>query len=372
MRILLAICLSCSLLIVSAQNYYLFVGTYTGGKSKGIYVFQFNAKNGEVQWVSNTDSANNPSFLTIAPDGKHLYAVNEIETDHSGKVSAYSFDPGNGTLHLLNQVASGSENPCHVSITKDGKWVAVANYSGGSLAMFPVNTDGTLNPFAQHIIHKGKSINPARQEKAHVHSVFFSPDEHYLYTPDLGMDKVTVYRFDPKSRKPLSPAPVPYISTTPGAGPRHISFSPDKKFLYLIEEMGGSVDVYQYANGNTRFVQRIATHPENYTGLPGSADIHLSPDGKFLYASNRGDENNLAIFSVDRQSGKLTHVGYQRCGGLQPRNFIIDPTGNFLLVANQKTNNIVVYRRDRETGLLQATLQQIEVPSPVCLQMLAK
>lgn len=372
MRILLAFCLSCCLLIVSAQNYYLFVGTYTGGKSKGIYVFQFNAKNGEVQWVSNTDSADNPSFLAIAPDGKHLYSVNETDRDHSGKVSAYSFDAANGSLHLLNQVASGSENPCHVSITHDGKWIAVANYTGGSLAMFPVNSDGSLKPYTQHIIHKGKSVNPVRQEKAHVHSVFFSPDEHFLYTPDLGMDKVTVYRFNPQSKKPLSPAPVPYISTTPGAGPRHISFSPDKKFLYLIEEMGGSVNVYQYANGSTRFVQRIATHPDQYTGLPGSADIHLSPDGKFLYASNRGDENNIAIFSVDKQTGKLTHIGYQPCGGLQPRNFIIEPTGNFLLVANQKTNNIVVYRRDKETGLLQATLQQIEVPSPVCLQMLAK
>lgn len=372
MRILLAFCFCCCLLFVSAQNYYLFVGTYTGGKSKGIYVFQFNTKNGEVQWVSNTDSADNPSFLTIAPDGKHLYAVNEISTNQSGKVSSYSFDSGNGTLQLLNQVASGSENPCHVAITHDGKWVAVANYTGGSLAMFPVNADGTLKSFAQHIIHKGKSVNPDRQEKAHVHSVFFSPDEHFLYTPDLGMDKVTVYGFNPNSKRPLTPAPVPFISTKPGAGPRHISFSPDKKFLYLIEEMGGSIDVYNYANGSTRFVQRIATHPDDYKGLPGSADIHLSPDGKFLYASNRGEENNLAIFSVDKQTGKLTHVGYQLCGGLQPRNFMIDPTGNFLLVANQKTNNIVVYRRDKETGLLQATLQQIEVPSPVCLQMLAK
>ncbi len=372
MRILLAICFCCSLLFVSAQNYYLFVGTYTGGKSKGIYVYQFNAKNGEVQWVSNTDSASNPSFLTIAPDGKHLYAVNETSSNQSGEVSAYSFNPEQGTLHLLNKVRSGSENPCHVSITHDGKWVAVANYTGGSLAIFPVNTDGTLQPFTQQIIHKGKSVNPERQEKAHVHSVFFSPDEDYLYTPDLGMDKVTVYRFNGKNRKPLTPAPVPYISTTPGSGPRHISFSPDKKFMYLIEEMGGSVDVYGYKNGKTHFIQRIATHPDTYKGLPGSADIHLSPDGKFLYASNRGDENNLAIFSVDQHTGKLTLAGFQHCGGMQPRNFIIDPTGNFLLVANQKTNNIVVYKRNKETGMLQPTLQQIEVPNPVCLQMLLK
>lgn len=372
MRLLLVFCFNILMLAVSAQDYYLFVGTYTGGKSKGIYVYKFNAKNGELEWVSNTDSAANPSFLTIAPDGTHIYAVNEVDRNQSGLVSAYKFNKATGELSFINRQPSGSANPCHISITNDGKWLAVANYSGGSLAMLPVNGDGSVGAIAQHIIHHGKSVNPQRQEMAHVHSVFFSPDQQFLFTPDLGMDQVSIYRFNGKNKQPLKPAPEPFIATNPGTGPRHIDFSPNGKFIYLIEEMGGSVNVFAYSKGTAKFVQRIATHKADYKGLPGSADIHLSPDGKFLYASNRGDENNLAIFSVDTVSGKLHSVGYQLTQGMQPRNFMIDPTGNYLLVANQKTNNIVVFKRNKETGLLQATLQQIEVPSPVCLKMLKK
>lgn len=370
MRYLLAICICLCIVSVSAQDFYLFVGTYTSGKSKGIYVYKFNSRNGEVQWVSNTDSAANPSFLTVAPDGKHLYAVNEVSRSQAGLVAAYDFDPAAGKLSFINQQSSGSENPCHISITKNGKWVAVANYSGGSLSVFPVKNDGSLQPFAQHIIHKGKSINTQRQEMPHVHSAFFSPDEKFLVTPDLGTDKVNVYRFNNKAAKPLQPATTPFIAIEAGNGPRHLDFSPDGKYMYVLEEMGGTVSVHSYTNGTAKFIQRMATHPEAFKGQPGSADIHLSPDGKFLYASNRGEENNLAIFSVNTSTGKLTSVGYQSTEGLQPRNFMIDPTGQFLLVANQKTNNIVVFKRDQRTGLLQKTLQRIEVPNPVCLKML--
>ncbi|MES2005266.1 MAG: lactonase family protein [Bacteroidota bacterium] len=370
MRYLLAVCAFFCITVVSAQDYYMFVGTYTSGKSKGIYVYKFNSANGEVEWVSNTDSAANPSFLALAPDGTHLYAVNEISRAQAGLVSAYHFDPASGKLSFINQQSSGSENPCHISITKDGKWVAVANYTGGSLSVFPIKSDGSLQPFAQHIMHTGKGINPQRQEKPHVHSAFFSPDEKFLLTPDLGIDKISVYRFDTKAAMPLQPAAIPNIAVEAGNGPRHLDFSPDGKYMYLIEEMGGTVSVYSYRNGTTKFEQRIATHPADFKGQPGSADIHVSPDGRFLYASNRGDENNLAIFSINAGNGKLNSVGYQSTEGVQPRNFIIDPTGKFLLVANQKTNNIVVFKRDTATGLLQRTLQQIEVPSPVCLKML--
>lgn len=372
MRLLFTTCMAFFALTLSAQNFYLFVGTYTSGKSKGIYVYQFNTNTGELQWVSNTDSSSNPSFLAIAPDGKHIYAVNEVSRNEAGLVTSYAFDAQTGKLRFVNQQSSGSENPCHISITKNGKWLAVANYTGGSLASFPINPDGSVEPFAQHIVHTGKSVNPTRQEKPHVHSVFFSPDEKFLFTPDLGTDKLNAYQFNQQSKKPLKPAPVPFTMADPGSGPRHLDFSPNGKFLYLIEEMSGSVTVYGYNNGITKRIQKMATHPADYKGQPGSADIHVSPDGKFLYASNRGDENNLAIFSIDALTGKLTSVGYQSTMGIQPRNFMIDPTGKFLLVANQKTNNIVIFRRDMSTGLLQQTLQQIEVPSPVCLKMLAK
>ncbi len=371
MRILFALCISFITTSLFSQNFYLFVGTYTSGKSKGIYVYNFDANTGDVKWVSNTDSSANPSFVTIAPDGKHLYAVNEVSRQQAGFVAAYNFDPATGKLSFINKQSSGSENPCHISITKNGKWLAVANYTGGSLAMFPVNADGSVSPFTQHIIHTGKGINPQRQEKAHVHSVFFSPDNKFLLTPDLGTDQVSIYGFNSNATQPLTPAAIPFTATAPGSGPRHLDFSPNGKYLYLIEEMAGNISVFDYHHGVLKPIQQIATHPADYKGQPGSADIHVSPDGKFVYASNRGEENNIAIFKVDPNSGKLSAAGYQSTLGEQPRNFMIDPTGKFLLAANQKTSNIIIFKRNSDTGALQE-LKQLEVPNPVCLKMLLK
>lgn len=370
MRSLLAFCFCFLSLALGAQEYYLFVGTYTTGKSKGIYVYKFNAANGEVQWVSNTDSSVNPSYLALAPNGNYLYAVNETGREQAGKVSAYAFDKKNGTLSFINQQLSGGDDPCYITVHPSGKWAVVGNYSGGNLSAFSINADGSLQPFAQLIQHKGSGPNTARQTSAHVHSTFFTPDYRYVFVPDLGMDKVMVYQFNPAAQKPLKPAPVPFSASAPGNGPRHLAFHPSQKIVYRIEELSGTVTVSQYSQGVMKNIQTIATHPSGFKGQPGSADIHISPDGKFLYASNRGDENNIAIFSVNPQTGMLTAAGYQSCGGATPRNFIIDPTGNYLLVANQKTNNIVVFKRDKVTGQLQPTLQQIEVPNPVCLQLL--
>ncbi len=372
MRFLLALCCSLCAFIVSAQDFYLFIGTYTTGKSKGIYVYKFNSNTGDVEWVSNTDSSSNPSYLRITPDGKHLYAVNEVSRQQSGLVASYNFNAATGKLSFINKQSSGSENPCHISLTKDGKWLAVANYTGGSLATFPVNADGSLQPFSQHIIHEGKGFNAQRQEKAHVHSVFFSPDEKYLFSPDLGLDQVFIYQFDKQAKMPLKPATMPFIKSEPGTGPRHIDFSPNGKYMYVIEEMGGAVSAYVYNNGSPKFIQRIAAHPEAYKGQPGSADIHISPDGKFLYASNRSDENTIAIFSIDAANGKLALKSIQPTGGDHPRNFMIDPTGKFLLVANMKSNNIIFFKRDFTTGLLQQTGKSLEIPNPSCLQMLKK
>ncbi len=355
-----------------SQDFYLFVGTYTSGTSKGIYVYHFNAKNGTAEWVSNTDQADNPSFLAIAPDGKHVYAVNEVNKNGSGLVTAYTFDQQKGTLGFLNQQPSGSQDPCHISISKDSKWLIVANYSGGSLASFPLESNGVITSFTQHIVHEGSSINKQRQEKAHVHSVFFSPDEKFLLTPDLGMDKVYMYQFDTNLKSPLHNTAQKFISCEPGCGPRHLDFSQNGNFVYIIEELSGTVSVHSYHNGQTKFVQRIATHPADFTGQPGSADIHISQDGKFLYASNRGKENNIAIYKIDQTKGTLTSIGYEPTKGEGPRNFNIDPTGNFLLVANQLTNNVEIFKRDRNTGLLTNTGNSIPIPNPVCLKFLAK
>lgn len=352
-----------------SQSYYMFVGTYTGKGSKGIYVYKFDPAVGKATLVSSTDSASNPSYLAVSPNGENLYAVNETGGKTPGAVSAYKFNRQTGKLTYLNQQVTGGDHPCYVSITHDNKLVAVANYSGGSLAAYQLNSDGSLKPFTQHIQHSGNSVNAKRQDKPHVHSAVFSPDEQYLFTPDLGMDRIMVYEVNKSNEQPLSPANPAYTAVKGGNGPRHFTFHPNGKFAYLMQEMSGTVGAYSYSNGKLTLLQDVAAHPEGFSGTIGSADIHVSPDGKFLYASNRGDENNIAIFEIDDKSGKLSHKGYQSTKGKTPRNFMIDPTGNYLLVANQDSDNIVIFKRDKSTGLLEDTGNEIKVSMPVCIKM---
>jgi 6-phosphogluconolactonase len=368
MRLLLIFLLLFSLK-TSAQDHYLFIGTYTGTGSKGIYVYKFNTNTGRATWISNTDSstASNPSYLSVTPNSKYVYAVYEDGDQKNGNVAAYSFNRASGKLKFINKQPSGGDHPCYVSTTNNNKWVAVANYTGGSASVFGVNADGSLKPTAQVVQHEGSSVVKSRQEKPHVHSAVFSPKEDYLFVADLGIDKLMIYKFNPGVAKPLSQSS--FAASIPGSGPRHFTFHPNNKFAYLIEELTGTVAAYQYSNGKLIFVQRIATHPVDYNGAFGSADIHVSPDGKFLYASNRGDENNIAIFSVNPSTGKLKLAGYQSTMGKTPRNFMIDPTGKFLLAANQNSDNIVVFKRNKTTGLLTPTGTEISVPKPVCLKM---
>jgi 6-phosphogluconolactonase len=352
-----------------AQQYYLFTGTYTGQGSKGIYVYRFDAATGTAAWVSNTDTAANPSYLALAPDGRYLYAVNETGGDHPGTVSAYAFNRTSGSLTFLNQQPTGGDHPCYIATDKTGRWAAVANYSGGSVSLFQIIENGTLKPYTQLVQHTGSSANKDRQEAPHVHASVFSPDQQYLFTPDLGTDKVAVYRFKKGAAKPLQPAPVPAAQSPAGSGPRHFTFSPNKKFAYLVEELSGTVAAYTYKEGRLRLLQRISTHPAGYQGTKGSADIHLSPDGRFLYATNRGDANSIAVFAV-APNGRLQLKGIQPTMGVHPRNFTIDPTGRYLLVANRDSNAVVIFRRNSKTGLLRDTGRRIDVPNPVCLQWL--
>ncbi|MBD0366210.1 MAG: lactonase family protein, partial [Flavisolibacter sp.] len=354
-----------------SQDYYLFIGTYTGSGSKGIYVYRFNASTGKADWISNTDSAANPSYLAIASGGNFVYAVNETGGNQPGSVSAYSFNKTNGTLSLINQQPSGGDHPCYISIDKGNRWAVVGNYSGGNLSALPINKDGSLAPPAEVVQHTGSSANKQRQEKAHVHAAVFSPAQDYLFSPDLGMDQITIYQFKPSAAKPLEEAQQKYVACPPGSGPRHFTFDPSGKFAYLIEELSGTVAAFSYNKGKLTFLQRLSTHPPDFKGDIGSADIHVSPDGKFLYASNRGDANSITIFSI-APNGKLQWKGYQSTLGVHPRNFMIDPTGNYLLIANRDSDAVVVFKRDQQTGLLQDTGQRIEVPKPVCLKMLTK
>lgn len=353
----------------SDKDQYLVVGTYDSPKSEGIYVYKFDSRDGSTKEISHIKTSN-PSYLTISPDQKFIYAVSEIaKGGNGGGVAAFSFNKKTGTLTFLNKQLSVGDDPCYIEIDETGKWVIVANYTSGTLSVLPVNRDGSLGAATTTIQHTGKGTNPERQEGPHVHCTKLSPDNHWLFVSDLGLDKVMIYAFDATTGK-LTPAKKPFETTESGLGPRHFTFHPNNKYAYLIEEMGAVVVAYDYSEGTLKKIQQISSLPIGDTGLIGSADIHVSPDGRFLYASNRGTghSNTIAIFKIDQANGTLTNIGYQYALGDIPRNFNFDPTGNFLLVANQDSDDIVIFKRDKETGLLTDTDKRIDVGKPVCLK----
>lgn len=356
--------------LLAQKDSYLLIGTYTTGKSDGIYVYRFNTETGEATAVSSFKTSN-PSFLAVSPDQRFVYAVNENadSTMHTvgGSIAAFGFDKTSGTLSFLNKQYSGGKHPCYVAIDNTGKWVFAGNYTSGSLALLPVLKDGSLDSSSQVIEHHGYGVNSDRQQGPHVHSTVLNPENDHLFVPDLGIDKVMIYAFDAKAGK-LREAGTPFVITQPGTGPRHFEFYPNGKFAYLIEEMSGSISVYAHSKGTLTLLQNISALPGDYNGPVGSADIHVSPDGKFLYASNRGESNTIAIFRVNPKTGILTPVSHQSTLGRTPRNFNFDPTGNFLLVANQNSDEIVIFRKDKKTGLLTDTGKRIPVSKPVCIK----
>lgn len=370
-NLILSILLPFMLMTDNKDNNYMFIGTYTDGKSEGIYVYDFNSLNGTAKEVSHIKTSN-PSFLVVSPDQKYVYAIHENQRNgNGGEISSFSFDKTSGTLTLINEQPTGGDHPCYVEVDKTGKWVFAGNYSSGSLSVIPVLSDGSLGKPTTHIQHYGSSANKQRQDKPHVHCTYISPDNRWLYVPDLGTDKLMIYSFDASTGylKEASPA---FAATSPGSGPRHISFHPNAQYAYLIEEMSGEVLTFQVNKGQLKQIQKISTIKKGAKGFAGSADIHVSPDGKFLYASNRGDFNNIAIFKIDPKTGKLSTVGYQPTLGKSPRNFNFDPSGNFLLVANQESDEIVVFKRDLKSGLLKDNGNRISVGKPVCIKWTEK
>jgi 6-phosphogluconolactonase len=372
-KLLLTFLLFNVLSIFYAQNNsktFLFIGTYTEGKiDLGIYIYEFDSKTGDLKFSSNAENMTNPSFLTISPNGKFLYACTDTKMPNKGSVTAFKIDSINGKITLINKQASGGENPVYLTVYKNNKFIVNGNYTEGNVTIFSANEDGSLNPYSQIIQFTDSSINKTRQEKAHIHSTVFSPKNDYIFLPDLGADKIRVYKFDSNNLKPLMPIDDSIVNTVPGSGPRHFTFHPNGNFAYCIEELSGMVSAYSYNNGKLDSIQRIFSYSKTQESY-GSSDIHISPDGLFLYASNRWNkENTISLFSINQNTGKLTLVGHQPTFGDHPRNFIIDPTGNFILVANQVTNNIVVFKRNWKTGLLTKTKTEISVPRPSCLQM---
>lgn len=351
-----------------AQQHYLFAGTYTSGKSVGIYVYTFNSNDGTAKEVSNIKTSN-PSFVAVSPNEQFVYAVQEDAPANGkgGSITAFSFNKKTGTLTYINQQPTGGDHPCYVTVDKTGRWVVAGNYSSGSLSVMPVQTNGGVGAAGSIIQHEGSGPNKARQNSPHVHCTIFSADNRYLFVPDLGIDKVMIYAFDAATGK-LTAAKQPFAQSAGGAGPRHFCFNPTNTYAYLLEEMSGTVVVFKYKNGKLKPRQRISSMPVTDTSNAGSADIHVSADGNFLYASNRANANTIAIFSINKKNGKLLPVAHQSTLGKTPRNFNFDPTGNFLLVANQNSDEIVIFKRDKLTGLLTDTQNRIKVGKPVCLQ----
>jgi len=350
------------------KTYDLVIGTYTSGSSKGISVYRFYTESGRVAYLSKIDDVSNPSYLCVSSDNKHVYAVNE---GPEGAVSSFSFEPKTGQLAFINKQPTLGADPCYVSVDKANKSLFVANYSGGNISVLPINADGSIAPSVQTIRDPGHGPNVERQEKAHVHTAILTPDEKYVLYTDLGNDKINITRYKPGKPTPLVPADPAFVNVAPGAGPRHLEFSLDKKTLYLITEMGSSVIAFDYNNGKIKQKQSVTLLPDGFTGTTGAADLHLSPDGRFLYASNRGVANDITVFSVNAENGLLTFVDRKSTNGKGPRNFAIDPTGSFLLAANQNSDTIFIYRLDKETGKLMNIVSKIEIGNPVCLKFTA-
>ncbi len=342
-----------------------FVGTYTKpNQSKGIYAWRLSPATGKMTPLGLVGESQSPSFLAIHPNRKFLYAVNEVSTfegKKAGAVSAFSLDAATGQLHLLNQVSSQGDGPCHLAIDPTGKWLVVANYGGGSTAEYPIHADGTLGDASTFAQHKGSSVDPQRQKGPHAHDAVYSPDGKTAFVLDLGLDQILHY-----TTAGLKPAVPPFTKITPGSGPRHMVFDPRGHFAYLMTEMTASVVAFRYSPGKFEELQTLSTVPADFQGTRSGAEIAIHPTGKFVYASTRGVDA-ISVFAVDPAKGTLTAVDRTPTQGKTPRSFAIDPTGRCLFAANQDSDSIVQFAIDPKTGKLTPAGAPIQAFAPVCI-----
>jgi 6-phosphogluconolactonase len=346
----------------------LLIGTFTGTSptsSKGIYVYRFYEETGTVSYLSEI-ALKNPAYMGITTDHKYIYSVNENNNDGPSGVTALKFDKTSGKLAILNtQPSIGS--PAYIAVDQAQKNVLIANYLGGSAMVFPIKKDGSLGASTQTLQDTGKGPNPQRQAGPHAHTIVFSPDEKQVLFTDLGTDRINVFNYHASETPPLAPAATPFIAVTPGSGPRHIDFSPNGRFMYNIQEISASITAFTYHNGHAKEIQHLNMMSDDFKGVNSAADLHVSPDGLFLYATNRGTANQLLLYAIDQQNGKLTYIERYPTGEM-PRNFVIDPTGNFLLVGNAK--GVIIFQVAKATGKLTLTSNAIKMESPVCLKMI--
>ncbi len=371
-RILLLLAASASLASAQSADLKVYIGTYTNQGSKGIYLAHLNTATGALSAPELAAEIPNPTFLTIHPSSKFLYAANEIGNyngERSGSVSAFSIDPSTGKLTLLNTVSSKGQGPCHVSTDAKGRFCFAANYGGGTVASYTIAPDGKLSEAVSAIQHEGKGANPKRQERPHAHSINASPDGRFAIAADLGIDEFIVYAVDQKTG---ALARHSSVKTAPGAGPRHFAFHPKLARAYAINELNSTVAAFQWdaKAGTLKELATISSLPAGVTVTNYPAEIRVHPSGRFLYGSNRG-HNSIALFSLDAK-GLPAFVDTFPSGGANPRNFNIDPSGRWLLSANQNTGNVVVFSIDPKTGRLKDTGNKIELNGAVCLRFLGK
>jgi 6-phosphogluconolactonase len=362
-RIMVTILLAAT--FAQGAQYLMYVGTFTKRDSKGIYVFRFDDKTGAASPLGLAAEASNPSWLALHPNGKTLYAANEDDNyqgQKSGSVTSFTIDHATGKLAKINIVPSRGPGPCHIAVDHAGLMLFAANYAGGSVASFPIKLDGALGEASHFVQHTGSSVNADRQSAPHAHSANIAPDNRFVFIDDLGLDEVLAYDLE------MRPHSTPFARVKPGLGPRHMVFSANGKFAYVMNEMGGSVTVFAYdvKQGTFKELNNVSSLPAGYKGETSGAEIALHPTGKYLYVSNRGN-STISVFTVDKATGGLTLADATPTGGKTPRNFALDPSGNWLLAANQDTDNIAIFQIDRKTGKLTATGKTLPVSMPVCL-----
>ncbi len=380
LRILGRLCLLLVVLLIPAgealaSGYLVYVGTYTGNGSEGIYAYRFDPATGEISPIGLAAATDNPSFLAVDPKARFLYAVNELDPSHgepTGLVSVFAIDRDSAKLIWLQEVSSLGGDPAFVSLDRSARFLMVANYdvfnyAGGSYAVFPIGADGRLGPRSAYVREAGSSADPERQRGPHPHSIQVTADNRFVITADLGLDRLFVDRFDARTGS-LTPGSPRVVKADPGAGPRHLAFAPSGKFLYVVNELASTVMAYSYEPGPGTLVgkQTVSTLSKDFTGKNTAAEIVVDAGGRFLYVSNRGDDS-IEVFGIDPESGSLTTVERVPSGGRAPRSFAIDPTGRWLFAGNQDSNEIKLFEIDQASGRLTATPRSWKIVSPVCV-----
>lgn len=369
--LILSICFAAVISIplqAAENNYLMYVGTYTGHGSQGIYAYRFNSSTGKFTELGLAAPSDQPSFLAVDPSGKFLYAINEIASYQgkpTGAATSFAINQRSGKLTKLNEVSSRDEGPAFIGLDRTSRFAIVANYTLGSVAVLPIMKGGKLGEATAFVQHKGSSVNPERQQGPHAHAGVFSPDNRFVIIADLGLDQLLVYPFNATNGTLGTPH---IVKTHPGAGPRHLIFGTQGKFLYVINEIQSTIVVYSYdaAHGSLHALQTISSLPDDFKGKSTAAEIALAPSGRFLYASNRGDDS-VVVFRRDEKDATLKLVEFDSTQGKTPRSFSLDPTGHWLIAADQDSNKLVVFRIDPDTGHLSLTNEAHEVSAPACV-----